>query len=295
MSMVSFARRSIAPLLALLFAGPAMAQDTTDVRRPPLFALDSGDTRVYLLGSVHVLPDGALPLPAHVEAAYDQASVLAFELDLDLAQAGAAGMMAAAMDETTIADALTPEQSDSLNAALALVGMPAGALDTLEPWFAGMMYGVMALQQSGLPIQQGGVDAYFFGRAKADGKERLAFETVELQTAAFDDLTTESQVRYLLSSIGSSPDSLATQFADLVDAWASGDDDRLAAMMNDGMSQPEVFESLLTVRNRAWVPQIESLLAGDETALVVVGAGHLVGEGSVVDLLRRAGYTVERL
>ena len=287
--------RSILSLIALLLAGPAVAQDTTDVRRPPLFVLDDGGTKVYLLGSVHVLPDGALPLPAHVEAAYAEASVLAFELDLDLAQAGAMGMMAAAMDEVTIADALTPEQSDSLNAALALVGMPPGALDTLEPWFAGMMYGVMVLQQSGLPIQEGGVDAHFFGRAKADGKERIAFETVELQTAAFDDLTTETQVRYLLSSIGSSPDSLAAQFADLVDAWGSGDDDRLADMMSDELGQPEVFESLLMVRNRAWIPQIESLLAGDQTALVVVGAGHLVGEGSVVDLLRRAGYSVERL
>ena len=291
--------RILLPLAALLLAGSVTAQDTrvqdTDDRRPPLFVLDDGDHRVYLLGSVHVLPDGALPMPAHVEDAYDQAQVLAFELDLDLAQAGAAGMMAAAMDEVTIADALTPEQSDSLNAALSLVGMPAGALDALEPWFAGMMYGVMALQQSGLPMQEGGVDAYFFNRAKADGKPRVAFETVELQTAAFDDLTTATQVRYLLQSIRSSPDSLATEFAGLVDAWASGDDDRLADLMNDGMSQPEVFEALLMVRNRAWIPQIESLLAGDQTALVVVGAGHLVGEGSVVDLLRRAGYTVERL
>ncbi len=298
--------RLLAPLLALLAAGPALAQaaaadpapaasDSTDARRPPLFVVGAGDARVYLLGSVHVLPDGALPLPAHVEAAYAQASVLAFELDLDLAQAGATGMMAAAMDEVTIGEALTAAQSDSLNAALALLGMPAGALDALEPWFASMMYGVMALQQSGLPLQEGGVDAHFFGRAKADGKERLAFETVELQTAAFDDLTTATQVAYLLESIRLSPDSLATQFADLVEAWGSGDDERLAAMMSQGMSHPEVFESLLITRNRAWIPQIESLLAGSETALVVVGAGHLVGEGSVVDMLRRAGYAVERL
>ena len=286
--------RTLFTLLALLLAGSVAAQDTDD-RRPPLFVMDDGDNRVYLLGSVHVLPDGALPMPAHVEDAYGEAEVLAFELDLDLAQAGASGMMAAAMDEVTIGEALTAEQSDSLDTALAAVGLPAGALDALEPWFAGLMYGVMALQQSGLPMQEGGVDAYFFHRAKADGKPRRAFETMALQTAAFDDLRTETQVEYLLESIRSSPDSLATEFAALVEAWGSGDDDRLAEMMNEGMSHPEVFEALLVTRNRAWVPQIESLLAGDETALVVVGAGHLVGEGSVVEMLRQAGYTVERL
>lgn len=287
--------RFFAALLALALGLPASAQDGDD-RQPPLFVLDDGDSKVYLLGSVHVVPEGTLPLPAHVEAAYAEASVVAFELDLDLAQAGAQGMMAAATDEETIADALSDEQKETLGAALTALGLPAGAFDAFEPWFAGMSYGVIALQQSGLPVQAGGVDAHFFGRAKADGKERVAFETVELQTAVFDDLTTPSQVAFLMESVAPGPDGMAEQFGQLLDAWATGDDDGLAALMNDGSMQPEVFEALLVTRNRAWIPQIESLLARDgETALVVVGAGHLVGESSVVDMLRQAGYTVERL
>ena len=279
-------------ILAAAFAGSAHAQDD---RQPPLFVLQDDDSRVYLLGSVHVLPEGALPLPAQVEAAYDQASVLAFELDLDLAQAGAQGMMAAAMDEETIADALSPAQRDSLNAAISELGVPAGALDAFEPWFGGLTYGLLALQKSGLEVQAGGVDVHLFGRAGADGKERVAFETVEMQTAAFDDLPLDAQVAYLMESVASSPDELADDFGDLLEAWDTGDDDRLAALMNEGMAQPEVSDALLVRRNRAWVPQIEALLTRADTALVVVGAGHLVGDQSVVDLLRQAGYTVERL
>ncbi len=281
--------------LALALALPAAAQDA-DTRRPPLFVLEDGDSKVYLLGSVHVVPEGTLPLPAHVEDAYLDASVLAFELDLDVAQAGAQGMMAAAMDEVTIGDALSAEQKTRLNEALAVLGLPAGAFDAFEPWFGSMTLGVLALQRSGLPVQAGGVDAHFFGRAKADDKERVAFETVELQTAVFDDLTTDTQVSFLMESLETPLDSMTTQFGALVDAWATGDDDGLAALMNDGMTQPEIFEALLVARNRAWIPQIESLLARDgENALVVVGAGHLVGESSVIDMLRQAGYTVERL
>lgn len=291
---------AICPLLLLLaalaFAGPALAQDdAADDRRPPLFSVQDGDSRVYLLGSVHVLPEGALPLPAHVEAAYDQASVLAFELDLDLAQAGAQGMMAAAMDEETIGGALSPAQRDSLNAAISALGVPAGALDAFEPWFGGMTYGLMALQQAGLSVQGGGVDAHLFQRAGADGKERVAFETVEMQTAAFDDLPLDVQVRYLMESVASTPAELAEEFDGLLAAWGTGDDDGLAALMNDGMSQPELFDALLVRRNRAWIPQIEALLGRPGTALVVVGAGHLVGDQSVVDLLRQSGYAVERL
>ena len=285
--------RLVALTLAALLALPATAQDD---RRPPLFVLSDDDSRVYLLGSVHVLPTDALPLPDHVEDAYAEASVLAFELDLDAAQAGAMGMVAAATDEATIADALSDAQRDSLYARLGTMGIPTGAFDQFEPWFVGMTYGVLALQNSGLPVEAGGVDAHYFARAGADGKERVAFETVELQTAAFDDLSDAAQVEFLMAALAASPDSSAAMFADLVALWASGDDEGLGAFMSDEMAQPEVFESLLVTRNRAWIPQIESLLARDgETALVVVGAGHLVGRQSVVEMLREAGYTVERL
>lgn len=287
-------RTALAALL-LAAAPPAAAQDA-DTRRPPLFVIEDDDSRVVLLGSIHVLPGDALPLPAHVEEAYAEAEAIAFELDLDLAQAGAAGMMQAATDEATLATALTDAQRAEVDAALAGLGVPAGAFNQFEPWFAGLTYGLLALQQSGLPIEAGGVDAHYFGRAKADGKERVAFETMELQTAAFDDLSTEAQVAFLMEGVSMDKDSTAALFGHMVAAWAAGEDDRLAALMAEGMSQPEVFDALLVARNRAWIPQIEALLAREgEDALVVVGAGHLVGEQSVVDMLREAGHTVTRL
>jgi len=99
-----------------------------------------------------------------------------------------------------------------------------------------------------------------------------------------------------MDTLTMSPDSTAAFFGDMVDAWSGGDDARLATLLDDGFNHPALFDALLVARNRAWIPQIESLLAREgETALVVVGAGHLLGESSVVDMLRQAGYTVERL
>ena len=285
-------RLALAALLALV-ALPALAQDDdVDDRRPPLFVLEDGDSRVYLLGSVHALPADALPLPDHVEAAYDAADVVAFELDLDLAQAGAQGMMRAGMDEETVADALTDDQKAQFNAKIAPLGVPAGAFDAFEPWLAGLTYSVLAIQQSGASMD-GGVDAHLFARTKADGKEVVPFETVELQTAAFDDLPTDVQVAFLMASLDDADP--AETFADMVDAWSTGDDEALADLMNEGMTEPALFEALLVNRNRAWVPQIVSLLDRDRDALVVVGAGHLVGEQSVVEMLQEEGYAVERM
>jgi len=42
------------------------------------------------------------------------------------------------------------------------------------------------------------------------------------------------------------------------------------------------------------VPKIEALIRQGGTYFVVVGAGHLVGDQSVIAMLRAKGYAVER-
>jgi uncharacterized protein YbaP (TraB family) len=285
-------RLALAAVLVLAAVG-ASAQD--DDRNPPLFLVEDGDSKGYLLGSVHMLPEGALPMPAAVEAAYDEAEVLAFELDLDVAMASAQTMLMAGMDEETVAAALSEEQKAAFDAYATPLGLPGGALDRFEPWLASLTLATLTIQNAGITGE--GVDAYFFNRAKADEKERVAFETVALQTAVFDDLATADQVALLMTGIEDEPSAAVEMFDAMVAAWATGDDDALAAIMTDGMdATPALYDALLTTRNRAWVPQIEGLLGRErEDTLVVVGAGHLVGEGSVVEMLRAAGYTVERL
>ena len=51
----------------------------------------------------------------------------------------------------------------------------------------------------------------------------------------------------------------------------------------------DLYQSVLVVCNRKWVPKIEALLNDDKNYLVIVGTGHLVGQGSVIDLLRKDG------
>ncbi len=52
---------------------------------------------------------------------------------------------------------------------------------------------------------------------------------------------------------------------------------------------------LLLKRNQNWLPRILELLKGDRNAMVIVGTGHLVGKGSVVNLLVKRGYSVKQM
>ena len=57
----------------------------------------------------------------------------------------------------------------------------------------------------------------------------------------------------------------------------------------------DLTQTLVLNRNQNWVATIEGLLRDNHKDLIVVGAGHLAGPGSVIDLLAKAGFTVQRI
>jgi hypothetical protein len=75
-----------------------------------------------------------------------------------------------------------------------------------------------------------------------------------------------------------------------VTAWKHGDMRWFEnELQQEFGNDPRLYESLITGRNRKWMPKIEALLTGDRNALVIVGTGHLVGRGSVIELLKKDG------
>ena len=281
--------------LALLILAPlaASAQDedipSVDDRDPILYVLEDADSRVYLLGSLHVLNADAYPLPDDVEAAYADAEAVAFEIDM----ADMASLQSAVMSRATYADGRTLQDAmgDDFAKLEALVGPNAAQFSGFEPWAVQLTLMPLAIQSAGYDAESG-IDLHFLGRAQADGKERLALETAESQMDIFDTMPEADQVAMLVETLDEW-EALPDRFREMVSAWETGDEEAMAALMND---MPEsVRPALLHDRNAAWVPQIEAMLAREgEDVLVVVGAGHLSGAESVIAMLREKGYTLTR-
>ena len=83
---------------------------------------------------------------------------------------------------------------------------------------------------------------------------------------------------------------------ELVEAWRDGSLDELAdSLMSDFDGYPGLYDALVASRNRNWVTQLEALMSPSTSRLVVVGALHLVGKGSVIELLESKGYRVTRV
>jgi hypothetical protein len=87
-----------------------------------------------------------------------------------------------------------------------------------------------------------------------------------------------------------------TEFSGMLDAWSKGDVKGIARTFDKELSDsPALSQTLIRQRNANWSKWIEQRMAEPGTVMIAVGAGHLAGAGSVIDLLKRDGYKVRRL
>jgi uncharacterized protein YbaP (TraB family) len=252
-----------------------------------------------MLGSIHLLTADAYPLAAPVEAAYADAERVFFEANLDSLQARGMEMLPRALlrDGRTLRGEIPAElyaQVEQAAARYAQMGISMGVLDRLQPWMVAMMLSQLEWSRVGLKPEHG-IDMHFEGRAQRDGKPLGSLESVDFQLELLSGFAPGQQVEFLRQTLEDLPRT-GEMMGGLVAAWRAGDTAAMDSLMNGSMADsPELYARMLTDRNAAWVPQIEQMLRGSDDVLVVVGAAHLVGDESVVSMLRERGYTVDQL
>jgi uncharacterized protein YbaP (TraB family) len=282
--------------LCLFISGAAVsaatALDQAGVQtHTSLWSVEAGAGKVYLLGSVHFLRPADYPLPDAMEQAYANSAKLVFETDLN---AMASSEMQQQMlqlgfypENENIFDHLGSGTAELLRSKLTDLGLPESLVSRLKPWTAAMTLEVLVLKLMGFD-EQSGVDLYFYRRARADGKDLEFLETVDYQLkllAGLDERNQDALLRQTLEEL----DRVEQIAPKMVAYWRSGDYERLSAL---SPMPSRLHDRLLTRRNQNWMDRIQSYLAQPENTLVVVGALHLAGPDSVVDLLRQRGLTV---
>ncbi len=292
--------------LALFAAAPALADtpaaaDTasavpaTGGNGPALWKVADEDTTIYLFGTVHVLPQGIEWYDATIANALEGSDTIVTEIKMDPASQTKLQELNMSMgmlpSGTTLRSLLNPEQTAAYEAALAKIGAPPAAFDTLKPWLAGLTLSIIPLMQQGYDPNSG-VEKVLL--AKVGTKAQDALETPEFQLGIFDGMPTEGQVAFLMESV-TGMDEVKPMLDRMVAEWAKGDADKLAAIMNEGMSDPAVAEALLYSRNANWAEWIDTRLDQPGSVFVAVGAGHLAGAKSVQDYLAQKGITVTRV
>lgn len=280
-------RRSV-HLLCFVVGALALSAAAGAAPRNPLWVIEGKQNTVYMLGSVHVLRESDYPLPKVIDSAYRDAEVVYMEIDLDDMAAGEAlqyTLANASLPEgRTLRDILGLADFTAADVKANAIGVDLSMFSQFEPWVAALAVVQAQISHLGLDADQG-VEQYLLRMALRDEKEVRGLETLSDQLGVLDGLSLERQGKFLLMSLEESSE-MPGQLDAMISAWRRGDGEELAKVLGEEFGDfPDLYQSLIVARNRNWTRQILELLDDEDDYLIVVGALHLVGDDSVLEML----------
>lgn len=287
---------SLALVVGLAAAACTKKESAKAGRGPAMWHVADADSDVYIFGSFHLLPKGVNWQRSEVKAAFDKAVLLVLETDVRNENSGeVAGLVTKygiAPKEQPLRGRLTPEQRAQLEALCTSLKLDPAQLDAFQPWFAATVMTVQYAQNKGLAAETG-VEATLIGQATGAKKPLAFLETPEEQIRFLAELPDNVQLKMLTATLEELK-SADAEMDVMQNAWASGDTAEMAKVFDKSIKEvPELYTALITERNKRWADEISRLMSGKGTVFIAVGAGHLVGEGSVIALLRSKGLKVD--
>ncbi len=294
-------KQAAALIMALMLMcawGMGMAES-----RPLLYLVEDAEGhRIYLLGTIHVDGESTYPLSRAVEEAYKEAEVLAVEMDL-YAYANDPELSAHSADLLAYPpeDSAKNHLSEEIYAlGVEKLGQSEETLDRLRPagWLS--LAARYAFEQAGLSPETG-VDLHLLTRAHQDGKAIDELEGIESQIEVLlalpDSVVEEQLVQYL-----ENPALCGASIRMMLTAWEQGAEGTLRVFVAQDASLPtadaerqDYQDTLYHDRDDGFFTAAEGYLREGRTALIAVGAAHVIGAGGLKDQFTAAGYTVTEI
>jgi len=290
--------RMIVSVIQILLVVVTAVQASND--RALFWQVKSDSATAYLLGSIHYADESFYPLRRDIERAFYSSDHLVVEINIDAAKAkryrNLIQQKGSYEGEATIRDEISAETYRQLEYRLRRLGIPMDMVHKQKPGILVLtLTAVQVLKMGFLPEM--GVDAYLLRKASRSGKNIIELETVDEQIEVFLNITDgDLLLREALLSL----EDAEMQMMDMMYCWKRGNETCLEAILfEDALTSYPSFVSIYDIlfyrRNEDMADDISTFLDSTGTYFVVVGAGHLVGEKGVPNLLKKAGYDVRRL
>jgi uncharacterized protein YbaP (TraB family) len=262
-----------------------------------LWSIQTQSNKFYLLGSLHVLKQDAYPLAAAIGSAYADSRKVVFETDIAALQEPAmqAKMLQLGLypQGQSLIQNLDGRTQQALERKMKELGLPLEQFVRFKPWLLAVTLATLELQRLGFNPNYG-LDVHFFNKSRTDAKEIGFLEPPEFQLNLLGNMLQKDQIAFLNQTLKDLK--IVNQLAaDLVKFWKAGNANGLHELLFRSFKDyPDIHDRLLIQRNKKWVKAIEAIMQENKNVLFVVGAGHLVGPQSVVDLLMKRGYKVKQ-
>lgn len=258
----------------------------------------------YLFGTMHMTDPRVTALTPTAKTAFEGSKTVVIETTDVVDKAKMMEALAKQpelmmfTDGTTLTSLLSPEDKAALEKGLAERGIPLATVIKMKPWMLAAMVALpaceMARQAAGAPV----LDVKLAQDAKASGKDLVGLETVADQLGAMASLPMEFHMRGLIDAL-----KLGDQMDDIMETMIVLYEHEETAMVvplinavtlaagADNTGYAEFEQTMVTARNATMAKNAAPILAGGN-AFIAVGALHLPGPEGLIELLRKAGYTV---
>ena len=260
----------------------------------------------YIVGTYHIVDDTFVDSIVGIRKALDDCQQVYTEVktsDLTNADTLAAFKKALLLPEgMTIDNLFSSEEMNRLNAYIKrLIGTDLNnpqlaSLCHLTPTALSLHLSLLIFAKKYRNLMKSGtmIDDFFKKEAIKQGKSVGGLETLGFQLKLLYGETMEKQKEALMCIVDNGE--LIDKMEDnIAQAYLSSDLNRLKEILDRKMaicSSPEETAAMLDNRNADWLTKMPYIMK-EKPTLFAVGAGHLLGEKGVLNLLRQEGYTVE--
>lgn len=247
------------------------------------------DLTLTILGSVHVGDESMYPLPTQITDTLKESDGLIIETDIRKSE----GVVYPTTTVTT-ADVLNAEQKQLLTSISKSLGMPTQQLLSSPPWATSLSIQMQQLKNLGYGSADG-VDVTLANQASMVDVPVISLEPLQFQI----DLIArqkDSGKEWLLTSLEEF-DQTDRVVHCLIESWKAGDESKLEDFAELSEMPTELEKAFLTDRNVDWANKLSANDRKLDTKgkyLLVVGTLHLIGEGNLLELLEKKGFTVNQ-
>lgn len=272
-----------------------------------LWKVTKGENTVYMLGSIHVGKEDLYPLRDEINAAYEASDIVITEIDINgepsAEEEAEIEKLLTYQDGTQLRDHLSEDTYEELMKLANKLGIRGEGLKELQNyrvWFVNLIFSNLdqAAADSSL-----GIDQYFLDRAAEDNLPNGELESFLSQYEMLASFSDEFQEEMLIETIMTYEYAFAGYDVgagtdQLLRIWAEGNLEALTEMADATKEYSlEYYDAMLTNRNEGMTDKIEQYLNDTEhkTYFVIAGALHFAGDDSIIAMLEKRGYTVERL
>lgn len=261
-----------------------------------MWRVDDGKNSIYLLGSIHAASPDLYPIKPVILDAFDKSSALVVELKLGDVEPMKIMNKAIYKDTMTLEKAVSEENYKMFVDFFAKHNMPALVYNKFKPWFAVLTMVNLDMAEGGIEADLG-IDMFFLDRADSLKMDVKEIETIDRQLQVFDSFedNSESFIQYTLKEAEQTDEMVK----EMLIAWKNGDIKTLEKQImiddaDEGMKK--IMYELIDKRNYEMAAKIEKYLQDSENKyFVIVGAGHLIGENGIINILaKNPKYRIKR-